>query len=192
MLPNYIHVLDWIENISLYAHIPDKWVIVSYIAIFCKSTSPFWTAIDREDLGHEAKKGTFLTRPHIRDLYQLDCIIFQRFSSCAFLFLCFAITVLLIMNNREIDTYYYLDYLFTVQPGDRWICDHLDQLKQSLQELELKGEWYDGLPSEEIMRRIRFTSSVVIHSMYDILSFRLEFIKNHLEVYKCNKGQMDT
>ena len=85
-----------------------------------------------------------------------------------------------------------MDYLFTVQPGDRWIYEHKDQLKQSLQELELKGEWYDGLPPEKVMRRNRFTSSVVIHSMYDIICFRLDFIKNHLDVYKCNKGQMDT
>ena len=88
--------------------------------------------------------------------------------------------------NRPQETYNYMDYLFTFQPGDKWIYKHMKEIDLSLKELESKGEWYDGCPPGDVMERNRFTFRVVKHTMYEILQLRLALIKNHLDVYKFN------
>ncbi|KXJ05154.1 hypothetical protein AC249_AIPGENE14422 [Exaiptasia diaphana] len=95
------------------------------------------------------------------------------------------------MNNRDLEIYNYMDYLFGSQPGDKWIYENNSHLYESLTELVSKGAWYDGFPSSEVMTRKGFSGDVVKHDMYDILYWRVEFIRNHFDVYARNGGAIE-
>ena len=92
--------------------------------------------------------------------------------------------------DLELEIYNYIDYLFSKQPSDSWIFQHVNNIDDGLNELVLLGQWDGTRPCIRERERHRFTNKVIKDDLYSIVLWRAHYVKDHYEEYSRGGGEV--